>query len=77
MEDKFNIMEHYKFIIKTENNAFVSIIKVIDNETTGANVNLYSTFISDEETARESFTLTGLLPSQKFEELMSEAKEEL
>ena len=45
-------MEYFKFIVSKENQNFVSIIKVIDNQMTGANVELYSTLISDEATAR-------------------------
>tara|TARA_R110002073_G_scaffold33547_4_gene100671 strand:+ start:4964 stop:5173 length:210 start_codon:yes stop_codon:yes gene_type:complete len=68
-------MEYFKFIVSKENQNFVSIIKVIDNQMTGANVELYSTLISDEQTARGNFTLTGHLPSEEFESLIKEAKE--
>jgi len=68
-------MEYFKFIVKKTDQSFVSIIKVIDNQTTGANVELYSTLISDEETARANFTLTGHLPNENFETLLAEAKE--
>ena len=70
-------MEYFKFIVRKTDQKFMSIIKVIDNELTGANVSLYSTLISDEATARANFTLTGHLPSEKFEELMSQAKEDI
>ena len=68
-------MEYYKFIVKKEGQTFAGIVKVNDNETTGAERSLYSTLISDEATARVNFTLTGHLPSEKFEELLKEAKE--
>jgi len=68
-------MEYFKFIVRKTDQAFVSIIKVVDNEVTGANVNLYSTLISDEATARTNFTLTNHLPSVEFEALLAEAKE--
>ena len=68
-------MEYFKFIVKKTDQSFVSIIKVIDNQATGANVELYSTLISDEETGRENFTLTGHLPNENFETLLAEAKE--
>ena len=67
-------MEYYKFIVKKEDQTFADIVKVKDNETTGAERSKYSTLISDEETARINFTLTGHLPSEKFEELLKEAK---
>ena len=70
-------MEYFKFIVRKTDQSFVSIIKVLNNEVTGANAALYSTLISDEATARANFTLTGHLPNEKFEELMSEAKEEM
>ena len=68
-------MDYFKFIVQKSDQKFVSIIKVVDNETTGANVELYSTLISDEPTARTNFTLTGHLPSEEFERLLKEAKE--
>jgi len=68
-------MEYFKFIVKKTDQSFVSIIKVVDNETTGASVELYSTLISDEATARANFTLTGHLPNENFETLLAEAKE--
>tara|TARA_R110000744_G_scaffold154990_1_gene270158 strand:- start:90 stop:302 length:213 start_codon:yes stop_codon:yes gene_type:complete len=68
-------MEYFKFIVKKTDQSFVSIIKVVNDEVTGANVALYSTLISDEDTARANFTLTGHLPSVEFETLLEEAKE--
>jgi len=68
-------MEYFKFIVRKTDQKFVSIVKVVDNEVTGANVNLYSTLISDEATARVNFTLTNHLPSDEFEALLTEAKE--
>ena len=70
-------MEYFKFVVRKTDQKFMSIIKVIDNEVTGANVSLYSTLISDEATARANFTLTGHLPSEEFECLILEAKEVL
>ena len=67
-------MEYYKFIVKRSDQTFAGIVKVTDNETTSAERELYSTLISDEETARVNFTLTGHLPSAKFEELMLQVK---
>ena len=68
-------MEYFKFIVRKTDQRFISIIKVIDNEVTGADVSLYSTLISDEATARTNFTLTCHLPSEDFERLILEAKE--
>ena len=70
-------MEKYSFVVKKEDQSFVSIIKSTENEITniGVNLDLYSVLTSDEQTARVNFTLTGHLPSEKFEELMLEAKE--
>ena len=68
-------MEYFKFIVRKTDQKFISIIKVIDNEITSANVELYSTLISDEVTARANFTLTKHLPSAEFEALLTEAKE--
>ena len=70
-------MEYFKFIVRKTDQKFMSIIKVIDNEVTGADVSLYSTLISDEATARANFTLTNHLPSEEFEELMSQEKEDI
>jgi hypothetical protein len=68
-------MEYFKFIVKKADQRFASIIKVQSNEVTGADPSLYSTLISDEQTARANFTLTGHLPSEVFETMMEEAKE--
>ncbi len=68
-------MDYFKFIVQKSDQKFVSIIKVADNETTGADVTKYSTLISDEPTARANFTLTGHLPSDEFERLLEEAKQ--
>ena len=72
-------MDYYNFIVKKEDQSFVSIIKDNDNEVVhvGLAKGLYSILTTDEATARANFTLTGHLPNEKFEELMSEAKEEL
>lgn len=72
-------MDYYNFIVKKEDQSFVSIIKDNDNEVVhlGLAKGLYSILTTDESTARANFTLTGHLPNEKFEELMSEAKEEL
>lgn len=67
-------MDYFKFIVKKSDQSFVSIIKMIDNELTGADVTKYSTLISDEQTARANFKLTGHLPSDEFEQLLNEAK---
>ncbi len=71
-------MDYYNFIVKKEDQSFVSIIKDNENEVlhVGINKALYAVLTTDEVTARANFTLTGHLPSEKFEELMSEAKEE-
>ena len=69
-------MEYFKFIVRKSDQNFMSIIKVTDNDVTSANVVLYSTLISDEQTARANFTLTGHLPSETFETMMTEAKDE-
>ena len=68
-------MDYFKFIVKKSDQSFVSIIKMVDNEVTGADVTKYSTLISDEQTARVNFTLTGHLPSDEFERLLNEAKQ--
>ena len=72
-------MDYYNFIVKKEDQSFVSIIKDNENEVVhvGLNKALYSVLTTDEATARANFTLTGHLPNEKFEELMSQAKEEI
>tara|TARA_R110002020_G_scaffold332265_1_gene547667 strand:- start:1077 stop:1295 length:219 start_codon:yes stop_codon:yes gene_type:complete len=72
-------MDYYNFIVKKEDQSFVSIIKDNENEVVhvGLNKSLYSVLTTDEATARANFTLTGHLPNEKFEELMSQAKGEL
>ena len=69
-------MEYYKFIVKKEDQTFAAIVKVNDNETTSAERSKYSTLITDEATAVINFTLTGHLPSEKFDELMTQVKED-
>jgi len=71
-------MDKYTFIVSKETQEFVSVIKVQENSldsSIGLNLDLYSALTTDEQTSRGSFTLTGHLPSEKFEELLSEAKE--
>jgi len=72
-------MNYYNFVVKKEDQSFVSIIKDNENEVVHVGINkaLYSVLTTDEATARANFTLTGHLPNQKFEELMSQAKEEI
>ncbi len=73
-------MDKYTFIVSKETQEFVSVIKVEQNSldySIGLNLDLYSALTTDEQTARGSFTLTGHLPSEKFEELLKEAKGEL
>ena len=47
-------MDYYNFIVKKENQSFVSIIKDNDNEVVhvGKNKALYSVLTTDEATAR-------------------------
>ena len=70
-------MDKYTFIVSKETQGFVSIIKVEENSldsSIGLNLDLYSALTTDEKTARGSFTLTSHLPSEKFEELLRDAK---
>ena len=72
-------MEKYTFIVSKETQEFVSIIKVEDNNLNsfiGLDLNLYSALTSDEQTARANFTLTNHLPSDKFEGLLNDIKEQ-
>ena len=73
-------MDKYTFIVSKETQQFVSIIKVEENSlnsSIGLNLDLYSALTTDEQTARTNFNLTRHLPSEKFEELLIEAKEEI
>ena len=70
-------MEYFKFIVRKSDQDFESIIKNDSNQFTSADLDKYSTLISDEQTARQNFTLTGHLPSEKFEELLKQAKEDV
>jgi len=72
-------MNYYNFVVKKEDQSFVSIEKDNENELAhlGVSKKLYSILTTDEQTARANFTLTGHLPNEKFEELMKEAKEEI
>ena len=72
-------MEKYTFIVSKETQEFVSIIKVEDNNLNsfiGLDLDLYSALTTDEQTARTNFTLTNHLPSDKFEELLNDIKEQ-
>ena len=53
-------MDYYNFIVKKEDQSFVSIIKDNDNEVVhlGLSKGLYSILTTDESTARANFTLT-------------------
>jgi hypothetical protein len=70
-------MNIYTFIINKETQKFTSIILQDSNSISfiGVNLEVYSALTTDEATARQNFTLTGHLPSEKFESLMLEAKE--
>ena len=73
-------MDKYTFIVSKKTQQFVSIIKAEENSldsSIGLNLDLYSALTTDEQTARANFTLTGHLPSGKFEELLKDAKGEL
>ena len=70
-------MEKYTFIVSKQTQEFVSIIKVKENNlsySVGLNLDLYSALTTDEQTARVNFSLTNHLPSDRFEELLTEAK---
>tara|TARA_R110002020_G_C15923589_1_gene743097 strand:+ start:90 stop:311 length:222 start_codon:yes stop_codon:yes gene_type:complete len=72
-------MEKYTFIVSKEKQEFVSIIKVEDNNLNsfiGLDLDLYSALTTDEKTARANFTVTNHLPSDKFEELLNDIKEQ-
>jgi len=72
-------MEKYTFIVSKETQDFVSIIKVEDNNLNsfiGLDLDLYSALTTDEQTARANFTVTNHLPSDKFEELLNDIKEQ-
>jgi len=70
-------MEYYKFIVRKSDQEFVAIIKNDSNQFTSADLEKYSTLITDEQTARQNFTLTGHLPNERFEELLRQAKEDV
>ena len=67
-------MDIFKFIVRKSDQGFEAIIKDNGSQITSADPTKYSTLISDEQTARQNFTLTGHLPSDDFERLISEAK---
>jgi len=69
-------MDYFEFIVSRDTQEFVGIVKVKSTEVTSSSFELYSALVTDEATARANFTLTGHLPSQKFEELLKEAKNE-
>lgn len=69
-------MDYFRFSVKKEDQTFAGIVKNNSSQFTSANLDLYSTLITDEATARANFTLTGHLPSEKFEELLKQAKGE-
>jgi len=70
-------MEYYKFIVRKSDQEFEAIIHCIDNQVSSMNYEKYSCLVTDEQTARANFTLTGHLPSEKFEELLKQAKEDV
>ena len=67
-------MDIFKFIVRKSDQGFEAIIKQEGTEITSADPTKYSALISDEQTARANFTLTGHLPNERFEELLKEAK---
>ena len=69
-------MDIFKFIVRKSDQGFEAIIKDNGSQITSADPTKYSTLISDEQTARLNFSLTGHLPSDDFERLISEAKGE-
>ena len=64
-------MDKYIFLVEKSSQEFISISKHDNDIHVGANLDLYSALLCDEETARLSFTATGHLPSDKFEELLN------
>jgi len=70
-------MEYFRFIVRKTDQQFVEIIKNDSNQFTSADLDKYSTLITDEQTARQNFTLTGHLPNERFEELLRQAKEDV
>lgn len=70
-------MDTFKFVTrKVDSEVFVSVIPFVEGETVNPNKTLYDTTeYIDEETARIKFLESGYLPSEKFEELLAEAKE--
>ena len=71
-------MDKFRFIVRKSDQKFVAIILDGDNEisSTGVSLDLYSVLVTDEETARANFTLTGHLPNDDFELLLTQAKED-
>ena len=67
-------MDKYIFLVEKSSQEFISISKHYNDIHVGANLDLYSALLTDEETARLNFTATGHLPSDKFEELLNLAK---
>jgi hypothetical protein len=70
-------MDKFRFIVRKSDQKFVGIILDNDNEisSTGVSLDLYSVLVTDEATARLNFTATGHIPSDEFENLISQAKE--
>lgn len=67
-------MEYFKIFVRKSDQQFVSISKVVEDQVTGYDLDQYSVLVTDEATARANFTLTGHLPSETFETLLSDAK---
>ena len=67
---------YYKFIVRKSDQGFEAIIKCQDNQVTSMDFTKYSCLVTDEATARQNFTLTGHLPSETFETLLTAAKDE-
>jgi hypothetical protein len=68
-------MKFYTIVVRRVDQKFIAIVRCVSNEITSANLEKYSTLITDEATARVNFTLTGHLPSEEFEEMLALAKE--
>ena len=69
-------MEYFKFIVRKSDQGFEAIVKCLDNQVTSMDYSKYSCLVTDETTARQNFTLTGHLPSEQFETLLAQAKED-